>query len=354
VALALLACAGWATADHASAAQLLPMPFPIDSATSPSDRPARPFGKSYRGPIFDTHTHLDPDEKHDVADPSAVTAGLKMADVRRLVLLPTPNAGRTVGISLALSHMQLLRRNSNGQVTVLCGSDYLTEWMNSALFGRSAAEIDRQMARLASDLKKGSCDGVGEIGFRHYDKSRVGAQLLINVPAGYPPLLAIADTAARTGVPLDLHAEPVEPDGTRHEAEVFGTIALMFERNPNLQLILSHTAMTNIRNARALLTAFPSLMMNINFAKHRHGMWRNLEAVSDAEGRLYSDWSALFEEMPDRFMVGSDMFFSRVSGPDEEYQRRIRHIRRSLGSLAPDAARRIAYENAERFFGPLP
>ena len=252
----------------------------------------------------------------------------------------------------ALKQMQLLREGSDGRVSVLCGSDYLTEWMNSVgrYRGRSAEEIAQQMARLAGDLKSGACTGVGEIGFRHYDKTRVGYQLLIDLPPVYEPLLAIADTAARLGVPLDLHAEPAEPNGARHEAEVFGTYARMFERNPNLRLVLAHSGMTSVRNARALLVAYPTLMMNINFGKHKHDMWRNLEAVGDLQGRVYSDWAELFEEMPDRFMVGSDMFFSRVDSPDEGYERRIHHVRRSLGSLAPGAARRIAFENAERVF----
>ena len=354
LAVALLAFAEWGMDGRVAAAEPHPVPFTVEAATSASDRAARPFSEPYRGPIFDTHAHLDPDTGHDVAGPDVVTRAMARAKVERLVLLPTPNAGRTRGIETALAAMEALRSHSDGRIALLCGSDYLTDWMNSAFLSPSAAEIERRMSRVAADVGGGRCAGVGEIGFRHYDKTKMGAQWLIDLPAGYPPLMAIAQAAAHAGVPLDLHAEPVEPDGKRHEAEVFGTVAQMLESNPGLRLILSHTAMTNARNARALLAAFPSLMMNVNFAKHRHGMWRNLEAVSDAQGRVYADWAELFEAMPERFMLGSDMFFSRVESPEDDYRRRIRNVRRCLGSLSPDAARRIAYENARRVFGKPP
>jgi predicted TIM-barrel fold metal-dependent hydrolase len=345
-AFAVLALAGWSVS--ASGAEPLPAPFAIEAATSAPERAARSFGVAYRGPLFDTHAHLDPDGSHDVAMPSMVRDAMELAKVDRLILLPTPNAGRTRSIDTVIARMRELRDASHGDIALLCGGE-LTDWMNAALFAPGEAETARRMERLAAEVKAG-CAGVGEIGFRHYDKTRMGAQWVIALPAGYPPLLAIARTAALARVPLDLHAEPVEPDGKRHESEVFGTIGLMLQGNPELRLILAHTAMTNARNARALLAAYPTLMMNVNFAKHRHGMWQGLEPVSDASGRLYTDWAALFEEMPERFMVGSDMFFSRVGDPEDDYRRRIRNVRRCLGSLAPQAARRIAYENAARVY----
>jgi hypothetical protein len=348
-AAALVWVATAATAPGTADDTRLAVPFAIDATRSDPARPTRPLGERYKGPVFDTHTHLFP-----VHDLKVVTEAMDLAQVGRLVLLPTPNSGRAPGTSTILGQMDLLRRNSKGAVLVMCGSDYLTPWMQSAAeLGSVPDDIDRQMARLARDLKSGACAGVGEIGFRHYDKT--GQQLAIDLPAGYPPLLAIAETAAKSNAPLDLHAEPAEPRGTRHDAEVFGTIGAMFARSPNLRLIGSHTAMTNARNARALLAAFPTLTMNVNFGKHTSSVdWRNLEGVTDDRRQLYADWAALFEEMPDRFMVGTDFFFGRGGDVPKEYERRIRHVRRVLGSLDPVAARRIAFENAARVFGQQP
>jgi predicted urease superfamily metal-dependent hydrolase len=338
------------------AADEVRVPFTIDLKLSDPNRPTRPEGRRYRGPIFDTHTHLAPTMGQPTfADD--VTAGMKDADVQRLVLLPPPNAGRIVGMDKSLEQMESLRQNSQGAIMVMCGS-YLTDWMNSAAKQRSVPQdVDSQIARLTRDLQSGRYAGVGEIGFRHYAKAAF--QLVINLPQVYPPLLTIAETAGRLNVPLDLHAEPVEPNGTRHDAEVFGTIGLMFERSKNLRLICSHTAMTNANNARALLSAFPMLMMNVNFGKHNSDIdWRNLEAVCDHNGEIYSDWAALFEEMSDRFMIGSDSFFMHSGdrrGRDvvEHYSHRIKQVRKVLGGLNRKATDDIAFKNAERVFGPV-
>ncbi len=50
-------------------------------------------------------------------------------------------------------------------------------------------------------------------------------------------------------------------------------------------------------------------------------------------------------------MVGMDRKFFRRGMDAEKYQRKIRRLRKVLGTLDPKAARMIAYENAERLFG---
>jgi predicted TIM-barrel fold metal-dependent hydrolase len=342
-ALVLLAIAGVTPA--AADGNIPNVPFAIDATRSDPARPTRPLGDRYRGPVFDTHAHM-----FVMHDPTVVIQAMEAAEVRRLVVLPTPNASHMPRGTTILSQMEELRKSSQGKVILMCGSDYLVNWMQRAAQGYYATE---EIDRLTRDVKSGACAGIGEIGFRHYAKT--SWQLVIDLPAGYPPLLAIAETAARLNVPLDLHAEPVTPGGDRRDAEVFGTIAAMFARNPTLKLVNSHTGMTNVRNARALLKAFPTLMMNVNFAKHASEVdWTNLEGVTDKDRLIYADWAALFEEMPDRFMLGTDFFFGRVGEAAKEYERRIRHARRALGSLDPAAARRIAYENAVHMFGGPP
>jgi Amidohydrolase len=336
-----------------AAADEMRVPFPVDATRSDPNRPARPLGEPYQGFIFDTHGHLASLEGRPT-DAGAVTAAKGAAHVRRLNLLPPPNAARQMGVGASLAQMETLRQSSKGFISHLCGSDYLTSWMDDAAkLGRVPPDVDAQMARLETDLKSGACAGVGEIGFRHYIKAK--GELEVNVPAAYGPLLAIAETAARLNMPLDLHAEPVEPDGKRHEAEVFGTIALMFERAPNLKLITSHNAMTNVHNARSLLQAYPTLMMNVRFGGYGQQVnWANLEGLVDERRQLYEDWAVLFEEMPDRFMLGMDFFFGGEGNVADHYAANIHLARRVLGSLPPPVAEKIGFNNARRLFGAPP
>jgi len=73
--------------------------------------------------------------------------------------------------------------------------------------------------------------------------------------------------------------------------------------------------------------------------------WTHL--VVDDRGNLLPDMKALFERYPDRFTIGTDTAHARVY---ETYLNRIPRWRYILGQLTPQAARGMAYANAERVF----
>ncbi len=166
-------------------------------------------------------------------------------------------------------------------------------------------------------------------------------------------MLALAALAAEKGVWLDLHAEPVTPDGRSLEDHLFAGIALLFQRFPDLKLILSHTGMTNTANARALLDLYPGLMMSLKMVRAGKRMsWDHLGPIANADGALYEDWARLMEDRPERFMIGSDSRLGTKQYVGNRYGRNIRKLRKILGSLEAGAADRIAHGNARRVFGP--
>ena len=65
--------------------------------------------------------------------------------------------------------------------------------------------------------------------------------------------------------------------------------------------------------------------------------------------KLFEDWAELMEEMPDRFMVGTDFRWGEHA--PEKYKKRIKRVRRVLGSIDPRAAEMIAHKNARRVYG---
>lgn len=141
------------------------------------------------------------------------------------------------------------------------------------------------------------------------------------------------------------------PEGESYEAQVFGGLALLFARYPKLKLILAHSAMTNVANARRILGLYPGLVLDIKTI-HKHKNWRNLEQIIDRRFRLYEDWARLFEEMPDRFIVETDAKFGRRRYSISRYDTEVARMRRLLGSIDPEAARMIGFDNAARMFGP--
>ena len=143
--------------------------------------------------------------------------------------------------------------------------------------------------------------------------------------------------------------EPIDPDGMSHEGWAFGGLQLLLDRNPTLEVILSHTAMTNPNNARRILETFPNVIMSIKPMIPTNS-WLNLEPVLNSKSELYEDWASLFEEMPDRFVVGSDAKFMRTGYSLDEYGIIIGMVRLMLGDLSPETAQKIAYEKGRQMF----
>lgn len=194
------------------------------------------------------------------------------------------------------------------------------------------------------------------------------------------PAMAARDGASGVAAPLpapdfpvhkrrsDL-ARPARPAGHPYDGPIVDTHAHVMNRAeggldsilPRMdragveRLILSHTGMTNPANARALLQAYPDLMMNLKMVRPGGSLkWDQLEPISNADDRLYEDWARLMEDLPERFMVGTDARFGTRHYAGKRYGTAIAKLRRILGSLDRHAAELIAHANARRVFKATP
>ncbi len=327
-----------------------PPAFELEQRRSDPDRPARTHGDPYGGPIIDTHVHfLSPKSgnPHN-AEPKEVLEAIKSSGVELAIVMPTPNEGRRLNHEEGVRLRRKLVELGGKRIKRFCSSNYLTYWMHRVYReGYSEEELQQVLQRLSEALASGGCAGVGEVAIYHFMKRP--RQKVLEYPPNFEPFLRMVQLVAEGGVWLDLHAEPVDPHGKSYLAQVFGGIELLFRRNSSLKLILSHTAMTNPINVRRMLHAYPRLMLNIKVVS-KHYRWRNLEPIVNPERQLYEDWAELFEEMPQRFMIGTDGKFGRQRWAVTKYSKRIHQMRVILGSLEPKAAKMIAYGNARRKF----
>lgn len=319
--------------------------FEVLEAHSDLNRPIRqPIGP-YHGKLIDMLAHVE--RGYDIG---TIATQLDQVHVRLAVFMPTPNDGnKGKGNDDYMSGQDVkLTKEIPNRARAYCGGDYLSNWMLEAQDIYLESSLNSRLAHLEQDIDSGECAGVGEFGLMHFNKS--GNQHVIKTKPTFGPVLKMLDLIARKGTWLQLHSEPYEPDGTSHTTEAFGALALWYKRYPNLKIILSHTGMTNPTNARRLLMAYPNLMMTIKLASPKGGEWNHLEPVLGNDGEVYEDWAKLFEDMPDRFLIGSDVKFGRHDSPDSElnYPKRIMGYRRLLGSLEPKAAKAIAFQNAAR------
>ena len=66
-------------------------------------------------------------------------------------------------------------------------------------------------------------------------------------------------------------------------------------------------------------------------------------------GVLFGEMKALYEQFPDRFMLGMDVAHAPGNNP-QNYSRRVQRFRDLLGQLKPATAKKFAETNAIRIF----
>jgi hypothetical protein len=117
-------------------------------------------------------------------------------------------------------------------------------------------------------------------------------------------------------------------------------LELLFAPDRNAKVIWAHTGFsTPPARVAELFEKYPRLMGELSY---RGG-------ITDGAGRLTPEWKDLFTRHADRFLLGSDTW---ISERWLQYDNIINDYRSWLAQLPEEQARRIAYENAERLFGP--
>ncbi len=117
-------------------------------------------------------------------------------------------------------------------------------------------------------------------------------------------------------------------------------LEILHSHDKRAKIIWAHTGFS-LSTARVLelMEKYPSLMGELSF---RSG-------IVESSGKLSADWKILFSRFSDRFMLGSDTW---IHERWFQYDNIMNNYRAWLVQLPDEQARRIAYTNAERLFGP--
>ncbi len=146
----------------------------------------------------------------------------------------------------------------------------------------------------------------------------------------------VLEAAAKHNAPIVIHAELND-----RLAEGLGR-ALNARRSATV--ILAHAGSADPRRIETLLQHLPNLMVDLS------GMhFMRTPALATESGPLDHRWKAVIEKMPDRFLIGIDVWAPRLFEP-ATLDRLMAWTRRILGEFRPDVAEMIAYKNAARLF----
>ena len=305
-----------------------------------ADTPERPLsGRKYGGRIIDAHNH--PNRRSRLA---GFFAEVDRAKVEKVIVMVTPNWYRKGKSDKILSESQ-----KHQKAIPLCSADFVGQ----SFKGRrdEAGEGLRNIARM---LDEGRCKGIGELGIRHYDKSRNGKQHEVAIPLDdsfVHQALALAD---RFAVPIVFHIEPVyKPKDINDLAKIKAWYESVCRRYPRARLIAAHNAMMSPADLEDILLACGNLYADFKFM-HNSGSvfgFQDLYPFNDLDFRLFEHWAVMMEEYPNRFLFGSDWKYGRNRGNFDDYSGHIEKVRQIIGSLRQDVQEMVLYTNAKQIFG---
>ena len=265
----------------------------------------------YRGPLFDAHLHYN-EEAFSSVPPAEAFARMQRSGVRAIVANSRPNSG-TQQLAAALP----LARAAG--VTVV---PFVRLYRNRADYtGWFADETIHRMVldELAAGTPAGAYRGIGE--FHLYDSAN----------ANGPVARSLMQLAQQRDLVVLAHVDDV-------------AIELLLRHAPRATLVWAHTGIGGapVARVRALMNAHPSLRGELSY---RPGLL-------EADGQLSAEWRTLFEELPQRFMIGSDTW---INERWSSYEALMQQARAWLGGLPPALATRIGWGNAAALYGlPAP
>jgi len=123
----------------------------------------------------------------------------------------------------------------------------------------------------------------------------------------------------------------------------------LLEHNPRAHIIWAHAGWDNTGYrtpglCRRLLRAHPNLYMDVKIDPLKPG--KNSPLANGASGAIKPEWLQLFQDFPDRFVVGTDQHYPEpLPGPQ-----RWEAIVLLLNQLPADLRQKMGMENAARLY----
>jgi predicted TIM-barrel fold metal-dependent hydrolase len=265
-------------------------------------------------PLFDAHFHYN-----DPVDENKMLANLDAAHITRAVLFGTESASAMARkyperfVASYAGHLSVRRRESKG------GTD-------ETVVQTIADEYEQA-------LRSGLYRGLGEVAAYHH------AYPDDPIAPDSPLMLRLLEVAGRYGVPINIHCSDFGYAGMQHALRA----------SPNTTVIWAHTGShLPPDKIQILLRMFPNLYFDLAAMDE---YWPGRHTLLSFLGRIDNSWRRLFEEFPDRFLMGFDL--STDAGRGRRLSRAAANaavMQRVLSGLTPATATKLAYQNAERLY----
>ncbi len=184
-------------------------------------------------------------------------------------------------------------------------------------------------ARLDAELKRSRAHVAGEVHVRQASRK-------VDRDPSATSFLALLRAAASHEAAVVIHQELDERAAAALERALAAETKAI--------VVLAHAGEAPPALVEALLTRRANLRVDLS------GMhFQRTPSLATETGPLDPAWKALIEKMPDRFLIGLDVWAPRLFEP-KLLDRLMAWTRRILGDLRPDVAERVAWKNAAALY----
>ena len=313
-------------------------------------------------PWIDVHDHLVADQQDFSGSIRAAVAAMDQAHIRRMICMPPPQSTAHFDCETFAGGLRPYRN----RFAFLGGGGSLNVMIQQAANpAKVSASVRREFERKAAEILRQGAAGFGEMTAHHL--SLHGASHPYEcVAADHPLMLLLADIAAKHDVLIDLHLDLVAKDipppawlTSPNNPKMLPANLAAFERlldhNPKAKICWAHAGSDNIGHwtaelSRGMLQKHPNLYMSLRMGPGH--VPKNFPMTP--EGQIKPEWLSVFQEFPNRFVIGDDQFIipPNYHGPqlavDSAHNVSLLRDRTLafLNALPDDLARKFATENA--------
>jgi predicted TIM-barrel fold metal-dependent hydrolase len=309
-------------------------------------------------PYIDVHVHFDDGVRSQPgAEVDVALREMEGENAARLIFFPGPFV-RNDPKKFDLEAFMAAVKEHPGKLAFEGGGGTLNPMIQEAVrAGSTGAEAQREFKERAEEIVRDGAVGFGELTAEHI--AYLPGQVYEHAPPDHPLFLMLADIAAEHDVPIDLHMEAVphtmklpadlpSPPNPPELEEDISRFERLLEHDPRAKILWAHAGSDNTgyrtpELCRRLLTAHANLYMEIKMDPASPGKNPPMES-----GRIKPEWLKLFEDFPDRFVIGSDQHYGSkrsMTGPQRWQQ-----VVLLLNQLPGNLREKISMENALRIF----
>ena len=307
-------------------------------------------------PFIDVHTHLD----RALAGRSieAAVQAMPAENSAKYLFLPSPFAEESQR-SFDIELIQTAAKKHAGKVSIVGGGGSLNPMIQEAVrAGTTSPELQKKFRERALQIARLGAAGFGEFTAEHRPSTSTPSYQ--TAPPDHPLFLLLAEIAAKHQLPITLHLEAVPetmpipaswrlsplPDPPQLRANIAAFERLLAHR-PRAKIVWAHGGWDNTgfrtpELCRRLLQAHSNLYMELKIDPLRPG----LNPPIDGGGKLKPEWLKLFQDFPDRFVIGSDQHYPMPEAGPQRWQAVIL----LFNQLPPELRRKIGTENAMRIY----